>query len=1101
MAQTNRDRVHRSLDLLQEGLGPFVEREMQARYGDDWASEAQQVLREDQDWRGPGLQLDVQGLLLLMWFRWSEVFKCTLGHAERALVSELRGVRNRDAHQEVFSTDDAYRALDSVQRLLAAISAPQAVEVDGMKQELLRTRYAERARQVTRRQTSAPIEGQPAGGLRPWREIITPHEDVASGRYQQAEFAADLNQVYRGEGAPEYRDPREFFSRTFITEGLRHLLTGAVRRLQGTGGDPVVELQTNFGGGKTHSMLALYHLFSGTPVAELPGIEALLAEAGIPAPPAARRAVLVGQALSPAAPRRKPDGIEVRTLWGELAWQLGGAEGYSLVAEADRAGVNPGSDALGEVFRQAAPCLILIDEWVAYLRQLYHLPHLPGASFEANLTFAQALTEAARAVPRVLLVASLPSSDIEIGGEGGREALTRLEHTFARVQSPWRPASAEEGFEIVRRRLFQPIEPDGFPARDAVIRAFSDLYRTQGQEFPAACREGEYERRMRAAYPIHPELFDRLYQDWSSLDRFQRTRGVLRLMAATIHALWERQDSGLLILPAMVPVDQGAVQFELTQYLDDNWGPVIDRDVDGEHSLPLRLDRQIPNLGRYSAVRRVARTIYMGSAPTLHAAHKGIDARQITLGCVQPGESVPTFGDALRRLTDDATHLYVDGTRYWYSTQPSVTRLAEDRAAQLDNDTVSETIVKLLRPQSSTRGEFARVHVCPEGSADVPDDREARLVILSPTATHVGRSAESAARREAECILRQRGAAPRLYQNTLVFLAADHGRLSELETAVRQQLAWESICAEHETLNLDPFQLKQANTRREQSTLTVKKRIPETYAWLLVPYQEENSTTVEWADHRVQGDEALAVRATRKLVNEEQLVPNFAGVRLLRELNSIPLWRGESVSVKQLWEDFCRYLYLPRLTTQQVLLEAIQGGVAQLTWETDGFAYAEGQDNATGRYLALSNARAVQPIADGHSLVVRSDAARRQIDAETASTPPITVPGSGERLESTTSTNPDPDLEPISDPGRDPLPIPTRVEYHGTLDLDPLRLARDSAQIADSIVQHLLTLPGARVRVTLEIEAEADCISPDARRTIDENSRTLRVQTPGIEEV
>ena len=222
-----------------------------------------------------------------------------------------------------------------------------------------------------------------------------------------------------------------------------------------------------------------------------------------------------------------------------------------------RRGVSPGSDVLRELFQRAAPCLVLIDEWVSFMRQLVGKDDLPAGSFDANLTFAQALTEAARASQKTMVVVSIPASEIEIGGGAGKEALERLKNVIGRIESPWRPATSEEGFEIVRRRLFQPItDPKLFAARDAVVRAFAELYWGQSQEFPAACREGEYERRMKAAYPIHPELFDRLYNDWSSLDKFQRTRGVLRLMAAVIHTLWERQSPALLILPATVPIEE-----------------------------------------------------------------------------------------------------------------------------------------------------------------------------------------------------------------------------------------------------------------------------------------------------------------------------------------------------------------------------------------------------------------------------------------------------------------------------------------------------------------------------------------------------------------
>ncbi len=258
---------------------------------------------------------------------WQDCFKKILGPSDRNLAFELRDVRNKWAHQKAFSTDDAYRAIDSVSRLLAALSAEQVKAVAQMKAEILRVKFDEQLRSQKRKGCSIAVEGKPAAGLRPWREIVTPHPDVASGRYQQAEFAADLWQVYLGEGSDEYKDPIEFFRRTFITEGLQKLLANALRRLAGNGGDPVVELQTNFGGGKTHSMLALWHLFAGVPAGQLPGLETVTKMAGVSQPPKVRRAVLVGNRMSPADIHKKPDGTVVRTLWGELAWQLGGKEG------------------------------------------------------------------------------------------------------------------------------------------------------------------------------------------------------------------------------------------------------------------------------------------------------------------------------------------------------------------------------------------------------------------------------------------------------------------------------------------------------------------------------------------------------------------------------------------------------------------------------------------------------------------------------------------------------------------------------------------------------------------------------------------------------
>jgi hypothetical protein len=662
MAITNRERIGKGLDLLATGLRPFVERELKSHLGDNWRSVLPDGGRRLKP--KPANLDDPQTLLSVLWDQWNVVFRDVLGTNERTLVSELRNVRNQWAHSEQFSSNDAIRALDSIERLLIAVSAADAAtEVGQMRMDVMRSMFDEQRRSEMRKKAFQATEGKPQGGLKPWREVVTPHPDVASGRYQQAEFAADLWQVYQGEGTDEYKHPTEFFRRTFLTEGLRRLLSQGVLRLLGQGGDPVVELQTNFGGGKTHSMLALYHLFSGTSPAELPGAEELVKELGVALPKNVRRAVFVGTQISPGKPHKKPDGTVVRTVWGEIAWQLGGKEGYKLVKEDDEKATNPGNT-LKELFNKYGPCLILIDEWVAYARQLHTNGDLPAGSFETHFTFAQAISEAARAAKNTLLVVSIPASesphqkadrgvtDIEVGGERGREALSRLKNAIGRVEASWRPASPDEGFEIVRRRLFQPLSGEQYVSRDAVSRAFVELYGSQQQEFPSECREADYERRVKMAYPIHPELFDRLYNDWSTLDKFQRTRGVLRLMAAVIHSLWERQESNLLIMPGNVPIDDQMVQFELTRYLEDQWVPVLEKDVDGANSLPLSLDRDNPNLGRYSACRRVARTIYMGSAPTVRAAHKGIEDRQVKLGCVQPGEAVATFGDALRRLTD-----------------------------------------------------------------------------------------------------------------------------------------------------------------------------------------------------------------------------------------------------------------------------------------------------------------------------------------------------------------------------------------------------------------------------------------------------------------
>ena len=838
--------------------------------------------------------------------------------------------------------------------------------------------------------------------------------------------------------------------------------------------------------------------------------------------PTVRPVVIVGTKVS-----RQPLGEGGRHRGAHAVGEIACARrrpAYERVRADDERGTNPG-DTLRFLMNEYGPCLILIDEWVAYARQLHEAADLPGGSFETQFTFAQALTEAARATKDSLMVMSLPASDTavsphaqaddaEVGGERGRAALVRLRNVIGRMESSWRPASAEEGFEIVRRRLFEPlIDKEQFTARDVVARAFYDLYRTQAGEFPPECRDADYEKRLRAAYPIHPEVFDRLYTDWSTLINFQRTRGVLRLMAAVIHSLWESGDRNPLILPATIPIDDERVRSELTRYLSDNWTPVIEKDVDGPNAFPLRLDGDVPALGKYHAARRVARTIYLGSAPTQSAANRGIGDRHVRLGCVMPGEAPAVFGDALRRLSAEATYLYQDAARYWYDTQPSVTKLAEDYAEQYtrDQDAVVGELDRRLRGNLARRGEFHAVHPLTGVGADVqvPDEPDARLVVLGAGHPY-SREGDSPAEQAAKRIWEYRGNTPRLYRNALVFLAVDKVRLQDLDEALRRYLAWRKILDDKDTLDLTPHQVRQAETQCQSADGAVTARLPESYQWLLVPEQETPQSQITWEAYRLTGADALAVRAARKLVNDDLLVPTLAGTTLRMHLDRVPLWRGDSVSIKQLAEDFARYPYLPRLASTDVLLDGVRKGLRSLVWQHDSYAYAESYDEERGRYRGLSGGQDVPLSATNMAgLLVRPEVAQKQLreEAERATravVPPAPPAGGGDGQ---SADGPTPGTVDRGEaPGVGAPPAPERApraprRYHGTVRLDSARVGRDAGRIAEEVITHLAGLVGARVQVTLEIEAEVpDGVPEHVVRVVLENGRTLGFAGQGFEE-
>ncbi len=656
----------------------------------------------------------------------------------------------------------------------------------------------------------------------------------------------------------------------------------------------------------------------------------------------------------------------------------------------------------------------------------------------------------------------------------------------------------------MRRRLFEPLAgPDAFKQRDVTARAFADLYHAQSAEFPPECKGGDYEKRIQAAYPIHPEIFDRLYTDWSTLVKFQRTRGVLRLMAAVIHSLWEKGDRNPLILPSTMPIDDARVQSELTRYLSDNWAPIIEKDVDGPNSLPLKIDAEQPNLGKLHATRRVARTIYLGSAPTAAAAHRGLEDRRVKLGCVMPGESPAVFGDALRRLAAAATYLYQDGPRFWYATQPTVTKLAEDRAEQLkrDPDKVAQELDERLRADLRKTGDFSRIHPLPRSGADVPDDLDARLVVLLVRAPvhqggrqrgRDGGAGHSRVARQHTAALPQHAGLPRGGQGAPAGPRRGGAPVPGLEVDPRREGD-----AQPRPASGAAGRDAEAGRGRRGDGATARDLPVAAGAGAGEPSR---------SDH-LAGDPTFRRRRARRASEQEAPERRASGdvARLHRSCASTSTTcrsgAATDVPFRQLVEDFARYLYLPRLAGPEVLVQAMRDGVALLTWQSDTFAYAESYDEAAGRYRGLRSGQVVTLSAETIGLLVKPDVARQQLEAEAPATSPGTGPAAnsaGASQGQAGSGQAAPGAAPSSKPGATPAVVLRR--YHGTVELDAARVGRDASKIADEVVAHLAGQVGAKVTVTLEISATLPSgASAHTVRTVTENSRSLKFTNHGFE--
>lgn len=1125
----NHEIIGQALGLMREPLSGYILQQLlsipEYKINDAWWQQGiLNNVKDDRDFNRLAMlteyadrqdALDVSLCLNLMISHWPNLFRYRLPNSARSWISEIRDVRNDWAHfnGQDFTDKETSRALDTMALLLG--------EIDGDAQEEMQKLYrtvaygsemGSMASTTNHAETGAGKKSlgvmttTPVAGLPCWRNVIEPHPDVAQGRYKNAEFAADLAQVARGEGAYEYRDPVEFFSRTYVTEGMKGLLVQALRRVGGMDGEPVIQLKTAFGGGKTHSMLALYHMLRGrAPSKRIPNIKAVLDAAEISTPPICRVAVLVGTALDPSKAKRPADmpGITVNTLWGEMAYQLAKDAGvpklYDMIKESDKRGVSPGSETIKNLFDACGPCVILIDELVAYAKKLWKVDGLPAGSFDNLISFIQEITEAARASQNSLVVASIPESNIEIGeeGSGGQQALAAIEHTFGRMEAIWKPVAANEGFEIVRRRLFLNCKDEA--GRDAVCQAFSQMYQENSADFPTNAKEVDYFQRMRSCYPIHPEIFDRLYEDWATIERFQKTRGVLRLMAAVVHNLWMNQDGGLLIMPGSLSLDVSNIRDELTRHVGETWNAIVDHEVDGKMSIPYQKDQEIPRFGKLMAARRVARTIMLGSAPSTRSdSIRGLETSRIRLGAVQPGENIATFNDALNTLQSSLSYLYSNPSndRFWFDTHPTLRKTVEDRASQRSEEEVEMEIERRLKGICKERP-FGRVHVCPESSMDVSDEQDVGLVILKYRQTYKSNTPKDIAIQAAENILNTRGTTPRNYRNMLAFIAPDQNMMSALREEVKRFLAWKSIKEDSVDLNLDAAQNRETENNLNRSNQTVEARILETYCHLLVPYidREVDLKNIIWDEISIRGGtDSIVAKAARKMQQNEQLITQWAPALLNMQMENL-LWQDRNeINVGELWKLLCTYCYLPRLASFEVLQNAIQNGVNS----DDYFAYADSVSD--GRYVALKYNQYVGFI-DRSGYLVKMMAALKQKAAEAQEKPVAPTPVRPENS-SWLSDNPTTQAGTVSVTStQQELKQPKNGHFYMTVTLDTTRVVRNVGSLMDEVINHLMQVEGANVEIKLVVDATMPDGTPVTTvRTVTENCRTLKIDDFGFGE-
>lgn len=1116
----NKTALIKAIDIYRDAMRPFIVRNLRSTPGrrvedvirrslnDSQAAQFQSNLA-----RNPGdieAAIDVGDFPSLIGRNWREVFRRQFSNGGQVvqnvswLIKDARDKASHPGTQDIdaeFTRSHLYYVADVLSRINAPV---QKRDVEEIRDEL----FAEPALDASDFEDTddaprvSPLPARSGVSLAPWRDVIRPNSDVAQGMFQQAEFAADLQQVHDGRAnSTQYGNPVSFFNHTYITPGIRTLLLNTLKRLADNGGDPVIQTKTGFGGGKTHSLIALYHLVKNTGALTAPAavgesertasqIREIMEEADMNPDTEldAQVAVLVGTHLATTDANKTDNGDPLNTLWGEMAYQLGGQGAYDIVGEAARTGTAPGGRQLDELFRLVSPCVILIDELVAYVRNA-------GAAQDNIYTFVQTLTEAVRRNKRVSLVVTLPESAIEAGGEAGLEALSKLDHILGRIEATWEPLEVHEAFEVVRRRLFGDISKE--EERDRTCEAFSNMYSRGGRsDYPQEALEQLYLQRMKDCYPIHPEIFDRLYQDWSSIPRFQRTRAVLRMLSTCISRLYTSGDSSPLIMPANLTLYDSAFANEFANLLPGNWSPVL-TEVDSDNSTTDGIDRGSQVFGRVGgAARRIARCVFLGSAPS--GSVRGIDRSRIHLGVTLPGHGVSLYNDALNRMSTDLYYLYNSDERYYFHAEENLNKVAADRAGEFTDREVLDRIRQFMEEAIGRR---PNVIVFPNSAGDVPDTDLTRLVILPPDKWLPSRSQESdEATPVVMDILNNRGDAARVRRNTLLFLGARRDEIRNLNRATRSFMAWHSIINGGRRIdNLGGARSKQAYESVSQAEREVRSMLVNAYRWAIAPFQSDPQRAdydlSRWQvdANRAETPGAISENAFNKFIDEEALVITLSANALDTLLRQY-IWRDnrDHIDIDDLWDMLTGNVYMHRLQDKSVLISSIERGVQESKF---GIADEYDQDAAENPY---SNNRFGEPsagpsagLADrSHGLLLNPDTAQfwkefEDEQAAQAQQAPEAHDANGASADAPKETDEPQDgtQNGLQTPRTRSIVVSKSVP--GDIDLN------DISQLREEIIRNL-NEDGGEITVSVTVSARKhDGFSENTVRSVRENSEQL----------
>jgi hypothetical protein len=761
--------------------------------------------------------------------------------------------------------------------------------------------------------------------LKPWFDAARPHEDIREGRLDESVFAADLMAVVRGTAPEVYRDAVEFFRKTYMTAGLGTILKRVAGALEGTesAGDRVISLQTAFGGGKTHTLLALYHMAqSGKHITSIDphgGLAKALASSTPDHPYAV--AVFTNTTCDPVQGRITEDDITIHTLWGELAYQLGGKALYDLVRPNDETRVCP-QGIFTKVLAAAAPCLILLDELADYCVAADGVAVNNTTLADQTVSFITQLVEAVGQVPRCTAVATLPASATEVAGsEGGQLAFATLEKRFGRIGADVRPVADDEISAVVRTRLFEQVDPE---EAQKVADAYLEMYKNHVDDIPEGFARPEYRDRIVQSYPFHPALLDDFYQRWGSHADFQRTRGVLRLMATVVGALWKNRGKTTVTQPLIQPCDISwlldATEAQLTRLWGIGLQSVVAADISGPTANAVRFDMERDaEYQREHLAEGVASAILLGSFGK-KGDQSGYTQKELHLVCSRPGINWSLIDSALIELDNSSFYLHSApagnlGKRYWYGTKPTLNKLVAQYKQQTSNVNYDDVLLEELRSCASD-SHTPQWNVLVAPGKDLSEQRKLTLCILEPSLTWSEDSrSRTAVANHVMAVSLHCGAKDRRFRNTLLFLAPTQRGLVALRGRLHERAALEGVREDYSD-QLDAEQGTDLSNRIAAARADIQKALGPAYSTVLRVDGTEVASYVISQQSSTFANHLTSV--WKALVEEERVLP-LLGPTLLRESG---IGDG-TISLRSAVETFLQFTDKPMVTGQDAVVKGI----------------------------------------------------------------------------------------------------------------------------------------------------------------------------------